>query len=117
MLVAKPLMLQRSLLLFLLTQRIVHTTAQISITTVDDNDERINYEPSGSWQYGPSCSTCNAHPDPSQMYDQTWHDGSYYTELSDGAMNPNFLTVDFSFNGKSRCCIWGMSAKYTDSSL
>ena len=47
------------------------------------------------WNFGPTCSSCEAHPDASQAYMGTWHDTSY---LPTGASDTT-LSASISFTG------------------
>ena len=52
--------------------------------TIDDtfgdltNNIHFVYLPESSWQQGNGCSACTAKPDPSQAFNATWHDSSYF---------------------------------------
>ena len=63
---------------------VVFTNAILAIarlvnTTVDDHDPSIQYAPvENHWlSLDQDCSTCATAPDPSQVYNRTWHDATY----------------------------------------
>ncbi|KAF8120854.1 hypothetical protein EV363DRAFT_1278597 [Boletus edulis] len=52
------------------------------------------YLPSASaWHQGNNCTVCAAKPDPSMVYDGTWHDTTY------SPPNGTFKSIEFSFTG------------------
>ncbi|KAL5510945.1 hypothetical protein ACEPAG_4702 [Sanghuangporus baumii] len=51
--------------------------------------------PSGAWEQGADCSGCFAQPDPSQIFNGTWHDATFTP--TDGSAR----AVEFTFNGTS----------------
>ena len=52
-----------------------YARAALQNVTIDDtnNGGQITYKPDGYWN-GPGCSSCDAHPDPSQAFEGTWSD-------------------------------------------
>ncbi|KAF9009209.1 hypothetical protein BDZ89DRAFT_535080 [Hymenopellis radicata] len=76
--------------------------ALLANVTVDDQLgdpltlNKIVYSPASEWNFGPTCRTCSAHPDPSQTSSGTWHD----TYQFPGSENDNkTLTASYSFMG------------------
>lgn len=51
--------------------------------TIDDTfgdpltGNHIDYSPLTSWNIGANCDGCTTAPDPSQVYNHTWHDGTF----------------------------------------
>lgn len=64
--------------------------------TVDDADNQITYTPSEHWAVGQTCTDCSAHPDVSQMFDQTWHDTSFIP----GSSQTQGINASITFNGE-----------------
>jgi len=55
----------------------------VNITIDDTNGDSVtgntfNYEPPATWSVGLQCTNCEAHLDPSQTFDGTWHDTSAF---------------------------------------
>lgn len=74
---------------------------QKNVTVDDTNGDQstgaqVTYTPSENWSLGPSCPDCDAHPDPSQMLDGTWHD----TTFIPGETQSQGLNASITFNGK-----------------
>ena len=69
--------------------------------SIDDTlgDERngnmITY--SDGWNVGQNCVGCTAKPDPSQLFEHTWHDGTFFPVSPTGDGVP--ITASVSFNG------------------
>lgn len=56
--------------------------------TVDDNSlspTAITYLPPDTWSFGPTCPTCDAHPDANRAFKGTWHDTSFFPATESGA--------------------------------
>ncbi|KAJ7118945.1 hypothetical protein C8R44DRAFT_922769, partial [Mycena epipterygia] len=58
------------------------------------------YSPARFWQQGSSCTSCRFHPDPSQVFDHTWHDSSQFPGEA-----PVSLTLDFAGTAVYVFCI------------
>ena len=56
------------------------------------------YFPPDHWAQGYGCETCFAHPDPTQVYDTTWHDATFDPTTANLSV---IQTAMFSFNGPS----------------
>ncbi|KIP04302.1 hypothetical protein PHLGIDRAFT_201496 [Phlebiopsis gigantea 11061_1 CR5-6] len=65
-------------------------------TTVDDMDDQIQYSPSGSWNIGPDCDTCQVQPNAAQAYHSSWHDATF--DPSDSKLSMP-QSIAFSFTG------------------
>ncbi|KAJ7437465.1 hypothetical protein B0H11DRAFT_626052 [Mycena galericulata] len=68
----------------------------VTNTTVDDTDSAFTF--TGSWtavSASDPCSFCSSKPDPTQTFDQTWHDGNYRTGASETT------TGSFTFTGSA----------------
>jgi len=49
----------------------------------------------GGWNVGPTCTSCTARPDPSQVYNGTWHDGTFFPSEENAP-----LSATVSFTGR-----------------
>lgn len=87
---------------------LIHFFASATLVniTVDDNSvdsvsgSRIIY--SQGWNYGPSCQSCEARPNPAETFMQSWHDTTF------ASSNPNLTTpqnATFKFTGKQVHCM------------
>jgi hypothetical protein len=54
------------------------------------------YAPKALWTQGALCQSCGAQPDPTMVFNRTWHDSTYTVE--DGQQR----TITISFNGMSK---------------
>lgn len=69
--------------------------------TVDDagsdpvTGNTFQYAPDGKWNIGNKCPGCLAQPDPSLVFDGTWHDATCHPSL-----NETPQTMQFQFSGK-----------------
>ncbi|OBZ79811.1 hypothetical protein A0H81_00318 [Grifola frondosa] len=82
---------------------IVDVLADLVNVTIDDTlgdaltGEQFTYFPSASWNIGQNCSGCTAHPNPSDIYLNSWHDGT-----ANGVGDPGqILTASVSFTGSA----------------
>ncbi|KAJ7757258.1 hypothetical protein DFH07DRAFT_461284 [Mycena maculata] len=85
-----------ALALFLLLLCAPSTNGAVTNTTVDDTDSAFTF--TGAWTaVSPAdpCAGCSSKPDPTQTFNQTWHDGNYRT----GA--PTTTTGSFAFTGSA----------------
>ncbi|KAJ3821538.1 hypothetical protein F5880DRAFT_1508488 [Lentinula raphanica] len=55
------------------------------------------YSPEQVWSQGAGCTGCALHPDPTQAFDYTWHDGTHWTTDPDGET----VSILFEFTGTS----------------
>lgn len=55
----------------------------------------VTYAPD-DWNVGQDCAGCTAHPDASQLFDNTWHDNSFFPQD-----NVSLSTASIMFNGGS----------------
>lgn len=65
--------------------------------TVDDSDPSVLYSPVGAWtarSATENCTECTAQPDPSEMYNGTWHDGTV-REVTFLRMNCRLISLQF----------------------
>ncbi|KIJ35721.1 hypothetical protein M422DRAFT_51340 [Sphaerobolus stellatus SS14] len=94
-------------LLYLCLSFLVFQSVNATLVNVTVDDAGIDpstgrsfvYSPEGAWSQGNNCSACTAKPDPSSMFDQTWHDVLY---LPIGDTNPTgSLNISFTFNGSA----------------
>ncbi|PSR83170.1 hypothetical protein PHLCEN_2v5819 [Hermanssonia centrifuga] len=82
--------------------------------TVDDAGTDPNtgstfvYTPAGRWNYGPDCPGCTVQPDPSFIFDNSWHDATYNATFPGGSENETQV-VSFSFEG-SAIYVYGIIA-------
>lgn len=56
-----------------------HAFCVLNNFTVDDSDPSIRYSPAGAWNArnaAQNCTGCSAKPDPDEMLQGTWHDGT-----------------------------------------
>ncbi|KAF9077660.1 hypothetical protein BDP27DRAFT_1441709 [Rhodocollybia butyracea] len=84
--------------LLLLSHRVLCTPRNI---TVNDNDSRISYYPPGAWTAGnnsESCVAC-AKPDPTKMYNGTWHEGIFNPFPNKNGFSDTPLLANLTFNG------------------
>ena len=71
--------------------------------TIDDTfgdpvtGNQFSYAPSGAWQPGFSCTGCTARPDPSQVSNDTWHEGTFNPAGTTGS--DQLLSAAVSFEG------------------
>lgn len=88
------------LLFFSLSYTVSVAHGKLVNVTVDDqlgasnSDVIPTCEPPEAWNEGPQCTTCAAHPDPSQTYKGTWHDSTTKT-------GEQSAVITYDFNGKS----------------
>lgn len=85
--------------------------ASLVNVTIDDNfgDPRtgtqIIYLPPGTWNNGTKCSGCT-HPDPSQLYNGTWHDSTFDPQPSNNDSELSQIqTASVTFNGQHFVCL------------
>lgn len=77
-----------------------HTQAALVNVTIDDTHgdpktgTQVTYSPSEYWNDGTNCPLCTAHPDVSQAYLGTYHDGTWNPAAP---INQTFSTT---FNGE-----------------
>ncbi|TCD66760.1 hypothetical protein EIP91_000951 [Steccherinum ochraceum] len=71
------------IVLTLLLLLAAHVEAVLVNVTVDDDGvdsltgSMILYEPSNGWSVGQNCSACQAQPDRTRAWNNSWHDGTY----------------------------------------
>jgi len=53
-----------------------------ALVNVSIDDTQFTYQPAAAWNVGGSCQGCTAHPDVTQFYGGTWHDGTVYQKYS-----------------------------------
>ncbi|KIJ35716.1 hypothetical protein M422DRAFT_34518 [Sphaerobolus stellatus SS14] len=58
------------------------------------------YSPEGTWNQGNNCSFCSVKPDPTSMFNQTWHDVTY-VPIGDTGNPTGSLNISFTFNGSA----------------
>ena len=96
-------------LIFLTIATLAHfprASAALVNVTIDDTlgDPRtgaqIVYGPAGVWKVGQTCTTCTAHPDPSELVNGTWHDGTFSAAVENGNVSNQLLTAAVSFEGQ-----------------
>lgn len=80
------------------------TAILVNVTVDDDGQDPmtgslIQYGPPGAWSFGQNCTKCLAKPDPSQIYNGTWHDGTYLPNSSNPSDVSGVLTATFQFSG------------------
>jgi len=63
----------------------------------------ITYAPAESWNDGGSWGRCNARPDASQAYMESWHDGTYNPLNGSSSTPGTILSASIPFTGK---CIY-----------
>lgn len=89
-----PLICWSTLIFILLLQ---HSYATATNRIIDDyyGDSVTGRLPaySGSWNYGPTCSGCSAHPNANSTFNASWHDATSNLTI------PNTITL--TFNGAS----------------
>ncbi|KAJ3556410.1 hypothetical protein NM688_g2044 [Phlebia brevispora] len=89
-----------ALLLLLLPSLFVEAVS-VNVTVDDTIPDPVTgatftYAPTGRWNVGNNCTGCLAQPDPSLVYDGTWHDATYSrTEIG----KDETQTAQISFNG------------------
>lgn len=90
-----PFVCWSSLILILLSR----SSATATNRTIDDyyGDSVTGYPPvySGSWNYGPTCSGCSAHPNATSTFNASWHDATSDPTVS------STNTITLAFNGTS----------------
>ena len=98
--------------LLLLSKLLLHTEGKLVNVTIDDagadplTGHSIQYVPSDRWNSARgACSTCTAKPDPSKVYNATWHDATYNGTV--GSQN-NIETATFRFTGKLAPVLWSL---------
>ncbi|KAI0719137.1 hypothetical protein C8T65DRAFT_523365, partial [Cerioporus squamosus] len=69
--------------------------------TLGDPNTRaqIVYDPPGVWKVGQNCTDCTAQPDPSQLTNATWHDGTFSAVVENGNASNQPLTAAVTFEG------------------
>ncbi|TFK88885.1 hypothetical protein K466DRAFT_585124 [Polyporus arcularius HHB13444] len=90
-------LLRRSLVLALLALVSDSTAIRVNVT-IDDEDGDAStgwmpqYFPSSAWAQGSKCSGCaiTGLADPSQAFDETWHDSTYHPEQPQRVVQINF---------------------------
>ncbi|KAE9400424.1 hypothetical protein BT96DRAFT_992938 [Gymnopus androsaceus JB14] len=75
-------------------------SALCNLVTVDDSDPSVLYSPVGAWtarSATENCTECTAQPDPSEMYNGTWHDGTFNPDAgsNDFPNTPLFANLTF----------------------
>ena len=50
----------------------------------------FDYSPATSWSIGANCDGCSALPDSSQVYDKTWHTGTFVSSQESISFAPSF---------------------------
>ena len=87
--------------IFCLLSLVIRSSCVLLNVSIDDTlgDERngnmIAY--SDGWNVGQSCVGCTAKPDASQLFEHTWHDGTYLPVSLGG--DGELITASVSFNG------------------
>ncbi|KAG8988688.1 hypothetical protein FRB93_004023 [Tulasnella sp. JGI-2019a] len=89
---------------------VAENVSQLNSTVMDDTDPRINYQPApGTWfaidSDHPKPASSLASPDPSQVYNSSWHDGTFYVDNS-------LASIEFPFNGTGLavyCVLWHLA--------
>lgn len=92
--------------LFLVLLIQIHViSAVLTNVTVDDTlgdlstGLQVSYTPSDGWTPGQNCTNCTAHPEPTQMLFNTWHDTSFFPNVDDS--EGLSFTATITFNGLS----------------
>ncbi|KAJ4493231.1 hypothetical protein C8R41DRAFT_831393 [Lentinula lateritia] len=102
--------------LLLILQDVFHVTAIFRNYTVDDSDSTWIYSPYGAWNIGNDCHGCDAQPNATLAYNQTWHDAAFYAPPNQQTMSdPNVpFMANITFNGTAVYvfCIMLNSATY-----
>lgn len=82
-----------------LISTLVAAGALVNITVDDSGLNQLtglgfSYSPTDDWNFGPTCTKCSVHLDPSQLLMGTWHDAT----ASDGSQGLQSATLDFNGN-------------------
>lgn len=91
-----------SLLLLLRASCSLGVVGAVKNVTVDDNDSTIVYSsnpsaPASDWNFGPTCTSYDAHVNASEAYGGTWHDT--YFDVNDPPHH-TVQTAEFQFTGE-----------------
>ncbi|KAJ4491358.1 hypothetical protein C8J55DRAFT_556942 [Lentinula edodes] len=81
-----------------------HAFCVLNNFTIDDSDPSIRYSPAGAWNArnaAQNCSECTAQPDPVEMLQGTWHDGTFSPSAGSSDYPNTPLFANITFNGMS----------------
>ncbi|KAJ3849562.1 hypothetical protein EV368DRAFT_47058 [Lentinula lateritia] len=81
-----------------------HAFCVLNNFTVDDSDPSIRYSPAGAWtarNAAQNCTGCTAQPDPDEMLQGTWHDGTFSPSAGSGDHPNTPLFANLTFNGSA----------------
>lgn len=73
-------------------------SATLVNVTVDDSQTNegalvIQYTPVDTWNDGPNCPACTAHPNPENTMNETWHDSTHQSGAGEDGLS--FATLEF----------------------
>ncbi|KAJ3879968.1 hypothetical protein F5051DRAFT_401130 [Lentinula edodes] len=81
-----------------------HASCVLNNFTVDDSDPSIRYSPAGAWNArnaAQNCTGCSAQPDPDEMLQGTWHDGTFSPSAGSNDHPNTPLFANITFNGSA----------------